>query len=83
MSDNNNAALALFAECESLFQSLSPTDESNISGGRWHKKHKKGNKRNKRNKRRNSCACVCKPPGLITLPPDIIGDNPFPMPIAQ
>ena len=33
MSDNNNAVLALFAECYSLFQSLSPTAQSNISGG--------------------------------------------------
>ena len=51
MSDNNNAALAVFAECDSLFQSLSTTDESAISGGRRHKKTNKGNKPRHSNRR--------------------------------
>ena len=33
MSENNHAALALFAECDSLLQNLSLTDESALSGG--------------------------------------------------
>lgn len=34
MSTNNIAGLALFAECDSLFQNLSSAEESTISGGR-------------------------------------------------
>ena len=34
MSENNHAALALFAECDSLLQNLSLTDESALSGGK-------------------------------------------------
>ncbi len=33
MSENNHAALALFAECDSLLQNLSVTDESALLGG--------------------------------------------------
>lgn len=34
MSDNNNG-LNLFAECDSLLEDLSPTEESTIAGGTY------------------------------------------------
>ena len=82
MSDNNNAALALFAECDSLFQDLSATDESAISGG-WKKCcGKKGGKRGGKGrgkgrgrkfaKKRNDCPpvfAIPAPPGQPPLVP--------------
>lgn len=48
MSTNNIAGLALFAECDSLFQNLSPADESTISGGRRTRTRTRGKGRGKR-----------------------------------
>ena len=64
MSENNHAALALFAECDSLLQNLSVTDESAISGGcgasdtyqescrRRRTKNRREKRRDRREKRR-------------------------------
>ena len=57
MSENNHAALALFAECDSLLQNLSLTDESALSGGcgasyTYKESCRRRRRKNRREKRR-------------------------------
>ena len=52
MSENNHAALALFAECDSLLQNLSPTDESALSGGGAKERRRRRRRKKRREKRR-------------------------------
>ncbi len=56
MSENKSVALALFAECDSLFQNLSDADESAISGGtNGRRRPRRRRRRRRRARRRRGC----------------------------